>query len=140
MGKTRSYDYDAVGELILSIDRNGRQRTYNYDALNRETAENWLDANGNNLRTFSYTYDAVGHLLDTNDPDSHYTYTYDLVDRLTSVNNLGTSGVPNVSLNYSYDAVGNLLSVTDKINGTQAGINTYTYDLLNRVTDRKSVV
>jgi RHS repeat-associated protein len=120
--------------LIATTDRNGRKRTYNYDALNRETAEHWLDNLGNDVRTFNYHYDAVGHLLVTNDPDSKYTYSYDLADRITSVDNLGTIGVPNVLLDYSYDAAGNLLNVTDKINGVLNGTNAYTYDLLNRVT------
>lgn len=134
LGKTRSYGYDAVGDLISEIDRNGRKRTYDYDELNRETAEHWLDSSGTDIRTFNYNYDAVGHLLGTNDPDSKYTYTYDAVDRMTSVDNLGTIGVPNVLMNYSYDAAGNLLSVTDKINGVQKGTNSYAYDILNRVT------
>jgi RHS repeat-associated protein len=82
----------------------------------------------------TYSYDAVGHLLTSIDPDSKYTYTYDLVDRITSIDNLGTTGVPNVLLTYSYDAAGNLLSVTEKINGIQKGTNAYTYDILNRVT------
>jgi RHS repeat-associated protein len=134
LGKTRSFGYDAVGDLISSTDRNGRKRTYNYDVLNRETAEHWLDNSGTDIRTFNYSYDAVGHLLDTNDPDSHYSYSYDGVDRVTSVDNLGTADVPNVLLNYSYDAAGNLLSVADSINGVQKGTNAYTYDLLNRAT------
>jgi RHS repeat-associated protein len=131
---TRTYSYDAVGDLIQTIDRNGRKRTYDYDALNRQTGEHWLDASGNDIRTFNYGYDAVGHLLTTNDPDSKYTYTYDAVDRVTSVDNLSTAGVPNVLLNYSYDAVGNLLSVTDRINGALKGTNNYTYDVLNHLT------
>ncbi len=134
LGKTRSFGYDAVGGLISSIDRNGRKRTYTYDALNRQTAESWLDNAGTDIRRFNYSYDAVGHLLTTNDPDSAYTYTYDLVDRVTRIDNSGTAGVPNVLLDYSYDAVGNLLSVTDAINGVQAGTNAYTYDSLNRAT------
>jgi YD repeat-containing protein len=120
--------------LIQTIDRNGRKRTYDYDVLNRETAEHWLDNVGTDIRTFSYNYDAVGHLLDTNDPDSHYSYSYDAVDRVTLVDNLGTAGVPNVLLNYSYDAAGNLLNVTDSINGILKGTNAYSYDILNRVT------
>jgi RHS repeat-associated protein len=134
LGKTRTYGYDAVGDLTSEIDRNGRKRTYSYDALYRQTEEHWLDNLGSNVRTFNYSYDAVGHILDTNDPDSRYRYTYDAVDRVTSVDNLGTAGVPNVLLNYSYDAAGNRLSVVDKINGVNSGTNAYTYDVLNRAT------
>jgi YD repeat-containing protein len=55
LGKTRSYGYDAVGSLVSAIDRNGRKRTYTYDALNRQTAENWLDSSNAVSRTFGYT-------------------------------------------------------------------------------------
>ena len=139
LGKTRSYGYDAVGDLIQSIDRNGRKRTYSYDVLNRQTAEHWLDSLGNDVRTFGYNYDAVGHLLEVSSQESgvrssKYTYSYDAVDRITGVDNLGTVGVPNVFLNYTYDAVGNLLSTTDRINGVLKGTNSYTYDVLNRAT------
>jgi RHS repeat-associated protein len=134
LGKSRTRSYDAVGNLIQTVDRNGRKVTYQFNNLNRETAEHWLDNSGTDIRTFNYSYDAVGHLLDSNDPDSHYRYTYDAVDRVTAVDNLGTAGVPNVLLNYSYDAAGNLLSVADKINGVQKGTNAYAYDLLNRAT------
>jgi RHS repeat-associated protein len=133
-GKKRTYSYDTVGDLIQTIDRNGHKRTYDYDASNRQTAEHWLDAAGNDLHTFTYGYDAVGHLLSSKDPDSKYTYTYDAVDRLNSVDNTGTPGTPAVKFAYNYDAAGNLLSVTDAINGTLAGTNAYTYDILNRVT------
>jgi RHS repeat-associated protein len=123
-----------VGNKIGTTDRNGRKTSYSYDALNRQTAENWLDGNNNNIHTLGYQYDAVGHLLTTTNPDSKYAYTYDAVDRITSIDNSGTVGVPAVKFNYSYDAAGNLLTVTDSINGTNAGITGYTYDRLNRVT------
>jgi RHS repeat-associated protein len=93
-----------------------------------------LNTSSTIVKTFAYTYDAVGHLLTSTDPDSKYTYTYDAVDRFTSVDNTGTAGVPGVKFNYSYDAVGNLLTVNDSINGVNAGITAYTYDLLNRAT------
>lgn len=134
LGKTRSFGYDAVGNRVQTIDRNGRKISYGYDALDRQISENWLNGSNAIVRTFAYTYDAVGHLLTSIDPDSQYTYTYDLVDRIKSVDNTGTTGVPAVKFAYNYDAVGNLLSVADTIDGTQAGTNAYTYDLLNRVT------
>ena len=39
-----------------------------------------------------------------------------------------------MKFNYGYDAVGNPIAVNDSINGTNAGITGYTYDLLNRIT------
>jgi YD repeat-containing protein len=73
LGKPRSYSYDAVGHLsttndpdakyTYTVDRNGRKRTYDYDALYRQTAEHWLDTNNTDIRTITYSYDAVGHLI-----------------------------------------------------------------------------
>jgi YD repeat-containing protein len=81
-----------------------------------------LDGSNATIKTFSSSYDAVGHLLSSTNPDSSYSYSYDAVDRISSIDNTGTIGVPAVKFNYSYDAVGNLLTVNDSINGTSAGI------------------
>ncbi len=53
--RTRTYSYDAVGDLIQKIDsaeprlleRSGRKHTHDDDVLSRQTGEHWLDANGN---------------------------------------------------------------------------------------------
>jgi RHS repeat-associated protein len=134
LNKTRTRSYDNVGNLTQTTDRNGRKVAYNYDTLNRQTAERWLDSSNGTIKTFSAGYDAVGHLVSSTNPDSSYAYTYDAVDRVSSIDNTGTVGVPAVKFNYGYDAVGNLIAVNDSINGTNAGITGYTYDLLNRVT------
>jgi RHS repeat-associated protein len=133
LNKTRIYSYDAVGNRTQTTDRNGRTIAYNYDTLNRQTSERWLDGNGT-IKTFSASYDAVGHLVSSINPDASYSYSYDGIDRVSSIDNTGTVSVPAVKFNYGYDAVGNLLSVNDSINGMNAGITGYTYDLLNRVT------
>ena len=134
LNKTRTRSYDNVGNLTQTVDRNGRKVAYNYDTLNRQTAERWLDGSNATIKTFSSSYDAVGHLLSATNSDSSYSYSYDAVDRVTSIDNTGTVGVPAVKFNYGYDAVGNLIAVNDSINGINAGITGYTYDLLNRVT------
>jgi RHS repeat-associated protein len=134
LNKTRTRSYDNIGNLTQTTDRNGRKVAYNYDTLNRQTSERWLDSNSATIKTFSASYDAVGHLVSSTNPDSSYSYTYDAVDRVTSIDNTGTVGVPAVKFNYGYDAVGNLIAVNDSINGTSAGITGYSYDLLNRVT------
>jgi RHS repeat-associated protein len=134
LNKTRTRSYDNVGNLTQTVDRNGRKVSYNYDTLNRQTAEKWLDGSNATIKTFSSSYDAIGHLLSSINSDSSYSYSYDAVDRVSSIDNTGTVGVPAVKFNYSYDAVGNLLTVNDSINGTSAGTTGYSYDLLNRVT------
>ncbi|MGR3278684.1 FG-GAP-like repeat-containing protein [Acaryochloris marina NIES-2412] len=133
LGDTRRYSYDAVDNLIGMTDRNGRQFEYTYDDLDRQMEGIWLDATGNPIRTFSYTYDAADQLTAVSDPYSAYTYTYDLAGRLITVDNAGTPGVPNVLLTYTYDAVNNMLTVTDTIEGQESGLEAYTYDALDRV-------
>jgi YD repeat-containing protein len=118
LGKSRTRSYDNVGNLTEIVDRDGRKVTYSYDTLNRQTAERWLDASNATIKTFSSSYDAVGHLLSSTNSDSSYTYTYDAIDRVTSIDNTGTVGVPAVKFDYTYDAVGNLLTVNDSINVT----------------------
>ena len=43
LGYSDYYNYDADGNLIRKIDRDGRITRYTYDNLNRETAETWQE-------------------------------------------------------------------------------------------------
>ena len=68
---TDQYDYDAAGELVQSIDGDGRAITYSYDGIGRETGENWYASvnssgvpQGSATETISYTYNAAGLLYD----------------------------------------------------------------------------
>ena len=130
----RRYDYDLASNLTERQDRNGRTQAFTYDKLNRQTQERWLDAQGNTVRDIDYSYDAASQLTSVTDPDSAYSYTYDAAGRLLSTDNSGTAGTPDVLLNYGYDAVNNRTSVADVITGQQAGLETFAYDDLNRVT------
>jgi RHS repeat-associated protein len=134
LGYSRSYGYDANSNLVRTTDRDGRVRTFAYDALNRRTTEKWLDASGQSLNTFSYSYDANSQLKMAEDANSTYSYRYDAGGRLTSVDNTGTPGMPSVLLNYSYDPAGNRIKTTDTIKGSLKGITAYVYDALNRLT------
>ncbi|WP_449416146.1 RHS repeat domain-containing protein [Phormidium nigroviride] len=126
--------YDDVGNRTQITDRNSRVRSFTYDGLNRETAENWLNATNNPIRTITSTYDAANQLISVKDPDSTYKFSYDPKGRQIAVDNTGTNGVPNVLLNYTYDDQDNLLSVKDTINGAAKGTTAYTYDTLNRIS------
>ncbi|MBX9788859.1 MAG: hypothetical protein K2Y37_08070, partial [Pirellulales bacterium] len=65
-------------------------RTFDYDPLDRRTAENWLDpADGESItRTLSWAYNAAGDLTGTNDlvgstiASAKYDYHYDAAGRL----------------------------------------------------------
>jgi YD repeat-containing protein len=142
-GLKRIYTYDAVGNQTQVKDRNDRIRKFVYDKLDRNTSETWIDGNNNPLRTFNYTYDAVGELTSVTDPSATYSYTYDAGGRNIKVDNTGTPGVPNVKFDYSYDAVNNLVQTKDAIAlralakpiaGVGNGTTNYVYDALNRAT------
>jgi YD repeat-containing protein len=56
-------------------DRLDRVIEYDYDALQRRTAEHWLAANQQILRTIEYAYDGLSRLTGVEDPDSSYATT-----------------------------------------------------------------
>jgi YD repeat-containing protein len=88
LGDARTYGYDAVGNQIRTSDRNGRIINYDYDQLNRNTSEVWLDANNNPVHTFDFQYDAASQLLNAHDPNSAYSYKYDqlaAIDRFARI-------------------------------------------------------
>ena len=51
LNDVRSYESDAVGNLVETTDANGRVTKCAYDALGRETAETWAGRK-NNLYNF----------------------------------------------------------------------------------------
>ena len=75
-------------------DRDGRVRTFTYDAAGRKLTENWLNGQSQIIRTENTSYDAAGQLTGATDPDSTYSYTYDTAGLLTTADNQGSPGVP----------------------------------------------
>ena len=130
LGLARTYGYDKVGNLISLRDRNGRVIEYDYDRLNRLRSETWV---GDSYQAV-YDYNEASELINASDNYSSYSYDYDLAGRLIQTDNVGTIGVPNVVFDYGYDAANNMIGTTDTIDGVLSGIETYSYDTLNRVT------
>ena len=131
LSNSRTFDYDGNDNQTEVIDRNGRRRTFDYDPLNRMTTEHWWDGAAE-IRTMSFTYDAVGNLLTKSDPNSAYTYTYDSLNRLMTVDNAGTPDIPNVVLTYDYDPEGNRIFAGDNMGVEVNSI----YDSRNRLARR----
>lgn len=132
----RAFAYDAEGNQIEMIDRNGRRREFEYDDSGRLLTETWFSADTNeSVETIQFSYDAVGNMLTASNANSRYRHTYDELNRLTSVDNnpLGDRDVPRVILTYGYDAQGNTILTQD-----DSGV-TYDseYDARNRLTVRK---
>ncbi|MFZ2190466.1 MAG: CARDB domain-containing protein [Candidatus Magasanikiibacteriota bacterium] len=135
MGYKQYLNYDAYGNVLSSVDKNGATTTYVYDAGNNyptsesivvknvdNTAENitnyylyniyghrtrQTDAKGN---IYNYNYDYRGNLRQVTNPDNTYQlYTYDVEDHpLTTTDELGriTTNV------YDKDINASLLSAT----------------------------
>ena len=48
-GVSSTTEYDADGEVTETTDADGRQITYSYDQLGRQTGESWLNGWGRDL-------------------------------------------------------------------------------------------
>jgi RHS repeat-associated protein len=137
---TTGYQYDGNGNMVQETDADGQVTVLAYDALNRQTGQQWY-ANANDADQASdpsdvivYTYDLDSELHSAADEFSSYTYTYNSLGQQTSVDNAGTPGVPEALLSSGYDAAGNRTSLSATIGGTADFANTYSFDALNRET------
>jgi len=128
VGETKSFTYDANGNLIETLDAKGQVITFDYDAVNQLITKILLPGAPDEAVT-TFTYDDVNNLTSVTDPDSALGLTYDLVSRLITSSTQGSPVQPDTLLNYTYDANGNRLSMTDSLLGTTS----YTYDALNRL-------
>lgn len=118
--ETRSYD--ANGNLIQTIDRNGNTTTYTYDANGNVLTR--TDALGN---VTTLTYDANGRLTSETDAlGNTRIYTYDANGNRSSVT------YPNgTTLTFACDGQGRVTTVTDPNGNT----TTYTYDTDGNLTN-----
>ncbi|WP_017324313.1 RHS repeat domain-containing protein [Synechococcus sp. PCC 7336] len=133
-GDVRTFSYDATSNRISMVNGNGFETLYSYDELNRRIGEQGYNELGELLQDYVYEFDAADQLKAAGDAFHRYSYSYDLAGRATSVSNAGSTGVPQVDLAYGYDAANNRTSVTDTIAGVETGLETFEFDLLNRVT------
>jgi YD repeat-containing protein len=129
----RTFTYDAVGNLVGRIDRNGRATEFLYDALNRRVGEKWLDG-GTTIRHLQFVYDAAGQMVSAFDPDSYYHYTYDAGGRATQISHLISQLSAPVITQQTFDLAGNRLQVAATIGATPDYVTDYTYDALGRMT------
>ena len=115
------YAYDAEGNKISEIDRNGNETTFEYDALNRLVKT--VHPDGTFARVI---YDAAGRITaEIDENGNQIRFEYDAIGQRTKViDALGNSAT------FTYDANGNLISETDALGRT----TTYQYDVLNRKT------
>ncbi len=128
-----SYLYDGNNNRIEMVDGLNNRTEYTYDNLNRVTQVK----HAGNLRTETFTYDAVGNVLTSNDgAGGPIEQTYDELNHLKT----RTDGAGNVTT-FKYDGGGLLLERTDP-KGAQYK-TTYHYNALGslkQLTDAKNGV
>jgi YD repeat-containing protein len=139
----RTYEYDQVNNLTKLTDRKSQVRTFEYDALYRRTAENWLNAQSAEFRSYEFTYNDAGQMLTAQDHGIFYawhTFGYDNLGRVKSVDTHHVQGGEfDVRLDQKYDEDHRIeLKASVKLPGaadyTADLINTYAYDNLSRMT------
>ncbi|MEV6212020.1 LamG-like jellyroll fold domain-containing protein [Kitasatospora sp. NPDC051914] len=135
LGVTASSAYNNVGEVLSSTDPAGNVTQYTYDVEGRTTAVRapdgtWskavfdglgnlaetrrLDTDGTTvLSRTSATYDAMGRVLSSTDPNNHTTrFTYDATGALiTQVEPV--TDTTSITTSYGYDAAGQRTRFTD---------------------------
>ena len=126
--------YDQLGDLVSQTDADGRVTTYSYNSLGQKTAENWLDAGGNPIYTFTYGYDTLGDLVTASDPTGSYTYDYNSLGESSSITQSIAGLTPSVTLTQQFDAAGDRTQLAATIGGTADFVNNYAYDLLGEMT------
>jgi RHS repeat-associated protein len=129
---TRRFEYDAVGNLVRSIDPLGRATRHGHDPVNR-LAET-IDALGQVTRR---SYDGNGNLVESVDAEGRVTrHEYDALDRrVATVANhdpaAGAGADVNVTTRFSYDLASQMRFRTDP----RGGVTEYRYDAARRLVE-----
>ncbi len=132
---TISYGYDDVGNLTSLTDSSGTT-LYGYDAVNRLTS---LTDPSSQQTTFGY--DANNRRTTTSYPNGvTMTQGYDSAGRLTSIVGKNSSGTVLTSFTYSYvnPATSKDSSLRYSMTDASGNKTSYSYDVLNRLTEAKT--
>jgi len=77
-----SFDYDPIGQLLRTLDANGKETVSTYDLGGRRTQ--WVHPdNGTNV----YQYDDLGRMVQSTNANSQaIEYVYDILNRISNIN------------------------------------------------------
>lgn len=109
IGDVTTYAYDGASRKIRE-EKEGRVKTFTYDSLGNLSSIK--QENGSHPRITSYTYDLLGHNLETRICDAAGTVLKKTL--------------------YTYDAEGNVKEIKKEI-GTNECVESFSYDALNRI-------
>jgi YD repeat-containing protein len=139
-GKQTGYTFDANGNRIKTLNANGTETNYRYDALNRLTAvEHKQTASGTVIRGYAYTLKPNGQRAQVREYDQTGTlntrdYVYDALNRLTQVSYTDPKNPtqPRVT-SYVFGSTGNRTSKTET-QGLAKAVTDYVYDTDDRLS------
>jgi RHS repeat-associated protein len=115
-GKVRRSITNALGQLV---------------EVDEPNSSGQLDVSGAAVQPTTYYYDVLGNLTQVTQGGQNRYFYYTSLSRLREANN-PESG----TISYAYDNNGNLTSKSQVRSGTANVLTSYTYDALNRVTQR----
>jgi RHS repeat-associated protein len=150
-GSFLAFTYDPAHRLVGVTDSLNNQIQYTLDAASNRIGGQVFAASGTQIRTRSYTYDAVNRLSQAIGAVGQTTsYAYDLNSNLTQVADplgnatskaydalnrlIGTTDPNGGTTGFAYDALSRLAAVTDP----RRLATSYVYDGLNDVTSLSS--
>ncbi len=108
----RWYRYDGLGNLIYTIDRNGRLSAYEHDNLGRKTAETWYDTS--DAVVDGTTVDSwIASQLACTPPSYSASFTYTILGQLETAEDTYDQGITDhSSYDYTYDSLGRVDDIT----------------------------
>lgn len=133
-----SYSYTVLGS-VGTVTQGSQTRSFSFDGMGRLTSETMPEAG-----TIGYQYNTFDLMTQRTDARGVITnYSYDAINRNTQVSyNVGTTGVAaTASVTYTFGTSatqnnnGRVTTMTDGL-----GSESYTYDILGRVTQLQKVV
>ena len=126
LGNYIDNEYDNLGNLVFTCDRDGKIFLYSYDGMNR------LVEKSGDTENIMYTYDKVGNLICMSDLTGNTNYTYNGFGELIA------EVYGDITKNYAYDENGNRIRFTILKSGVQQSDIVYSYDNLNQLSELTS--
>ncbi|WP_058534249.1 pre-toxin TG domain-containing protein [Legionella saoudiensis] len=127
---SKTYHYDAAGQLQWQEDSGGHKIAYTYDAQGHVLTKT-IDPDGLNLVT-EYAYDAIGRQIQITENKRVSQFTYN--DQGLLVKSCIDPKGLNLITEYSYDARGKLVRKTEWNRNGHNKVTAYTWDNLERCT------
>ncbi|MDR3502182.1 MAG: hypothetical protein P4L79_06315, partial [Legionella sp.] len=127
---SKTYHYDAVGQLQWQEDSGSHKIAYTYDAQGHVLTKT-IDPEGLNIVS-EYAYDAIGRQIQITENNRVTQFTYN-DQGLLAKSCVDPKGL-NLITEYSYDARGLLLRKTELNRNGHDKVTAYTWDNLERCT------